>query len=172
MADEKKPEEMKEATPTVEELLAKVKDLESQLGKSKDAVSKASSDASDWKSKYRATLDEAKRKEEEQTEAYNTMQAELTALKTEKRIASYQSKLMASGYDAQTALTMATNLPEGIGEDFFTSQRTFLEAQKQKAKTEALNNQPGLPSGTPPKAASAEEAELAKIVAAAGIKGV
>lgn len=170
MADEKKPEEMKEVTtPSIEELTAKVKELEGMLGKQKDATSKAASDAASWKDRYRSTLDEAKRKEEEQAEAYNTMQAELTALKSEKRIASYQSKLMASGYDAQTAMTMAVNLPEGIGDDFFNSQKAFLDAQKQKAKTEALNNQPGLPSGTPPKAASAEEAELAKIMAAAGL---
>ena len=54
---------------------------------------------------------------------------------------------MEVGYDAQTATNMAMNLPEGISEDFFIQQKTFLESQKQKAKTELINNQPKLSSG-------------------------
>lgn len=57
---------------------------------------------------------------------------------------------MEVGYDAQTAASMAVSLPEGISDDFFATQKTFLDNQKQLAKTEALNNQPSLSIGTPP----------------------
>lgn len=165
-------EEVKETKPIEPDasLLAKIKDLEKQVETFKGAMSRANTETADYKRKYMASLDESKRKEEEQAEAYKAMQDELTALRTEKRISTYQAKLMASGYDAQTASTMAVNLPEGIGDDFFNSQKTFLEAQKQAAKAEALNKQPGLPSGTPPKPADAEAAELSKILHAAGVK--
>ena len=82
---------------------------------------------------------------------------ELNALKTEKRISTYQAKLMEVGYDAQTAASMAMSLPEGISEDFFATQKAFLETQKQIAKTEALNNQPSLTPGLPPAAPNKED---------------
>ena len=67
---------------------------------------------------------------------------------------------MEVGYDAQTAATMAASLPEGISEDFFNQQKSFLDAQKQLAKTEALNNQPGLSVGTPPATPNKEDTDI------------
>ncbi len=150
--DVKKPEEMTEdkKTPTVEELLAQIAELTKSVDALKAANSKASSEAADYKKKYREGLDEAKRKEDERAERERTMEEELTALKAEKRVSTYTAKLLEAGYDAQTAATMASSLPEGIPEDFFTSQKAFLEAQKQNAKKEVINAQPGLPSGMPP----------------------
>ena len=57
---------------------------------------------------------------------------------------------MEVGYDAQTATSMAMNLPDGISDDFFAQQKSFLESQKQIAKTEAINSQPKLSVGEPP----------------------
>ena len=158
MADEKKPEVNEEVkTPTLEELQKQIEaltaennNLKADAEKVKKTISNANADAASWKEKYRSSLDEAKRKEEERAEADEALRAELTALKAEKRISTYTAKLLEVGYDAQTAATMAASLPEGISDDFFAQQKSFLDAQKQLAKTEALNNQPGLSVGTPP----------------------
>ena len=155
MAEEKKTEVKEEVkTPTLEDLQKQIASLtesakakDAEIEKLKASVTNASADASSWKSKFRATQDEATRKEAERAEADEALKQELAALRTEKRISSYTAKLMEVGYDAQTATSMAMNLPEGISEDFFIQQKTFLESQKQKAKTELINNQPKLSSG-------------------------
>ena len=41
---------------------------------------------------------------------------------------------MSVGYDDATASTMASSLPEGISEDFFAQQKSFLEAKEQEIK--------------------------------------
>ena len=168
MAEEKKPEVTEEVkAPTLEdlqkqiaELTAENNSLKADAEKVKKTISNANADAASWKEKYRSTLDEAKRKEEERAEADEQLRAELTALKAEKRISTYTAKLMEVGYDAQTAATMAASLPEGISEDFFNQQKSFLDAQKQLAKTEALNNQPGLSVGTPPATPNKEDTDI------------
>ena len=139
--DEKKPEVKEEIT--IEELQKQIAALkaENELLKKdgeklKAAQSNASADASEWKKKYHSTLDEASRKEAERLEAEQAMRDELNALKAEKRISTYTAKLLEVGYDAQTAASMAMNLPEGISDDFFTQQKSFLESQKQIAKTD------------------------------------
>lgn len=166
--DEKKPDVKEEVkTPTLEDLQKQIADLtanvkakDAEIEKLKTANTNASADASEWKKKYRSTQDEATRKEAERAEAEQAMRAELTALKAEKRISDYTKKLMEAGYDAQTAATMAAGLPDGISDDFFATQKAFLDTQKQLAKTEALNNQPSLSVGTPPTAPNKEDMDL------------
>lgn len=185
--DEKKLEELQKQ---IEELTAAANALKeenattkTELEKAKKAVTKANEEAAGYKRELRATQDEETRKaaekaeedarkEAERAEEMRLIRTELATMKAEKRVSTYTAKLMASGYDAQTAATMAAGLPEGISEDFFTSQKTFIENQKQAAKAEALNQQPNLPAGTPPKTADKDAAELASIMSAAGIKGV
>lgn len=158
MNEEKTPEVKEEVkTPTLEDLQKQIADLtatakakDAEIEKLKAANTNASADASEWKKKFRSTQDEATRKEAERAEAEATMREELNALKAEKRISVYTQRLMEVGYDAQTAASMAVSLPEGISDDFFATQKTFLDNQKQLAKTEALNNQPSLSIGTPP----------------------
>lgn len=156
--DEKKPDVKEEVkTPTLEDLQKEIAALKAENDtlkrdgeKLKAAQSNASADASEWKKKYHSTLDEASRKEAERLEAEQAMRDELNALKTEKRISSYTAKLMEVGFDAQTAAQMAMSLPDGITDEFFTQQKSFLDSQKQLAKTEAINNQPKLTVGEPP----------------------
>ena len=143
-------------TPTIEDLQKELAELRAENTalkkdgeKLKAAQSNASADASEWKKKYHSTLDEASRKEAERAEAEQAMRDELNALKTEKRISTYTARLLEVGYDAQTAASMAMNLPEGISDDFFAQQKSFIESQKQLAKTNAINSQTRLSVGEP-----------------------
>lgn len=139
-----------ETTPSVEELQAQVKALEGERDKLKQANTAASSDAADWKRKYRETLDEATRKEQERTERESETLRQLEEYKAKDRIATYQAKLMEAGYDLETASKMAADLPEGVPEAFFASQKEFLGKQEQAIKTKMLNSQAGLGVGMPP----------------------
>lgn len=153
--DEKKPDVKEEVTleelkEQVAALKAENENLKKDSEKLKAAQSNASADASEWKKKYHSTLDEASRKEAERLEAEQAMREELNALRAEKRISAYTAKLLEVGYDAQTATSMAMSLPEGISDDFFAQQKSFIESQKQIAKTETINGQPKLSVGEPP----------------------
>lgn len=163
--DEKKPEVKEEVkAPTIEDLQKELAELRAENTalkkdgeKLKAAQSNASADASEWKKKYHSTLDEASRKEAERAEAEQAMREELNALKAEKRISTYTAKLLEVGYDAQTAASMAMSLPEGISDDFFDKQKSFIESQKQLAKTNAINNQTTLSVGEPLSAQKKDE---------------
>ena len=104
MAEEKSLEEM------LKEAQAKLKEYEELTAKQKAAIDNACSDAAkhkkdalDWQEKYKATLSEQEKKELETKQEREQMLSELNVLKSEKRIASYKSKLMEIGYDADTA---------------------------------------------------------------------
>jgi len=148
---EKKPEQEKEQpTPTIEELVAKVKALESDLARQKASTSNASSDAAEWKRKYRETLDEQTRTAQEQAEALETLRNENAAYKEREKTANYTAKLMGAGYDAATAAQMAAALPADLGDEFFAGQKTFLENQKKSYEAARMGGQPGLSGGTDP----------------------
>lgn len=147
--------EQKEATPTVEDLQAQIAQLQAERDKLKQTVSASNSDASkrkkeaqEWQDKYKSTLDEKQRKELEAKEANEQLLARLTELETKERISTYKAKLMSAGFDEASAGLMATNLPDGIADTFFETQKAFLENVKQTVKTQTLNSQPGLPQGS------------------------
>ena len=152
-------EEEKVVIPEVEELKATIESLNKEIEKLKQANTNASSDAADWKRKYRETLDEAERRKQEQEEAFSSMQTQLETYKTNERIATYTSKLIEAGFDTDTAKSMASVLPDGVGEEFFIGQKSFIENQKLKAKQETLNAQPSLTSGMPISGKTAEQLE-------------
>lgn len=161
----------------LKEALEKIKELEELNAKQKSAIDNACSDAAkqkksaqEWQDKYKATLSEQEKVALEAKQAQDALQSELTALKAEKRVADYTSKLMGIGYDAETAAKMAAALPEGVAEDFFTSQKTFLEAKTQQIKTETLNGQPSLTNGNAPSQKELEDAETAKLRKWMGLK--
>ena len=59
---------------------ARIKQLETENGKLKQAQSNASADASEWKKKYQATLSEQDKAKEQQDEANAALQKELETL--------------------------------------------------------------------------------------------
>ena len=147
--DESKVNETQEAPPVVEDKKPDNK-ADDETTRLKAAISKANSEAAEWKRKYTATLDEAKRKEVEAAEARKAELEELQTLRTEKRISTYKARLMDAGIDGATADLMATALPDGVSEDYFTALKTFNANQRKAADVAALNNQPGLSVGLPP----------------------
>ena len=157
------------APPTVDyekkakELEASMNALKAEMENLKRANDKASSEAAEWKRQYRSTLDEAARKEAETSDALSEMKAQLETYKVNERVASYTNKLIEAGYDPETAKSMAPVLPENLDDSFFSTQKSFLESQKLKFKTESLNSQPGLSSGMPMSGKTAEQMENDKL---------
>ena len=145
-------------------------DESAELTRVRNALNKASGEAAEYKRALREKQTEAERAEADRLERENTLQEQLNAYKAKERVSTYKAQLMAVGYDANTAEVMANALPEGISEDFFATQKTFLDQQKQNALSEALNRQPKPSVGTPPTTTDAEQAELANYRRAIGLK--
>ena len=131
-------------------------DESAELTRVRNALNKASSEAAEYKKALREKQSEAERAEADRLERENALQEELKAYRVKERVSTYKAQLMAVGYDAATADVMANALPEGVSDEFFATQKTFLEGQRQKIVTETINKQPGLSVGTPPTTAQAE----------------
>lgn len=144
-------------TPPAAEAKKPDSKADEEITRLKAALSKANSEAAEYKRQYKATLDEAKQREMEAAEQRKAELEELQALRTDKRISTYKARLMDAGIDGATADLMATALPEGVSEDYFTALKTFNATQRKAADVAALNNQPGLSVGLPPSGAGKSE---------------
>lgn len=166
--DKEKTEKVNEQTPaepakSVTDLEAEIARLKAENEKQRTSISRASSDAADWKRKYTATLDEAKQKELALEEQRKRELEELELLRSERRVSNYREKLMDAGIDRDTADLMAKALPDGVGEEYFTAYKAFSESQRQAQQAAALKNQPGLSVGMPPTAADAQREDLNRL---------
>lgn len=158
-----------EQTNELETLRAENERLKGENTKLRDSVNSASADASKYKKQWQATLSEAERKEAEAAEQRKAELAELEQLRTEKRVSGYTAKLMAVGYDAQTAGIMAAALPDGIGDAYFEAQRNFIDGKVQATKSELLSKQPSVTPGTAPAKEVAEAEAQKKLYSAFGL---
>jgi chromosome segregation ATPase len=131
-------------------LEAKIKALEAENGKLRQANTNASADASSWKKKYQETLSEENRKKEEQNEQTAAMQKELENLRAERNIAKYTGTLVAPdiGMDSDTAKNVAEALNAGELEKVFDGIRKFITSHDKALRENALRNNQTLPGGS------------------------
>lgn len=115
--------------------------------KLKAQLSKANGEAAEYKKLLREKQTDSEKAEAERAEHEKAILEELNAYKTKDRISGYTAKLMASGYDSETASAMAAGLPDGIGDDFFDKQKAFIEAQKKTIEDAAIGRQTTLTHG-------------------------
>ena len=127
--------------------------------KLKTSLSKANSEAAEYRRLLREKQTEAERAEADRAEREKALQDELASYRDKERISSYKAQLMSAGVDSETADLMAKSLPEGVQDEYFLATKSFLDNQRQKLLTESINKQPGLSVGTPPTAAQAEREE-------------
>ena len=134
-----------------------------EIQRLKDAVSRANSEAADYKKQLRAkqTDDEARAAEEAKTR--EAMQQELEALRRDKAIGNFQAKFLELGYDAAAAADAAKALQAGEFDKVFAAQATFIEATKKAAVAGALNQQPSLTPGDPIGKDAKKQAEIAAL---------
>ena len=139
------------------------------------ALSKANSEASEWKKALREKQTEAERAEAERAEREKAVEEELRGLRREKTVSKRMAKCLALGYDETTAESMANataNLTDEEADAIFNGQATFLESKKKEYEAAALNKQPTITSGSPPTAKTAEADAYNKMRAAWGLKPI
>jgi hypothetical protein len=121
---------------------AKIGKADGEITKLKDMLSKANSEASDYKKQLKAKMSESEKAEAERQEMLQQMQTELDQLKAEKRIADIKANLVGLGYGGDLAVSSATALANGDLEAFFNDQKEFLTGYKNSILADAMKGTP------------------------------
>lgn len=124
-------------------------DNAAELEKQKAAVSKANSEAADWKRKHNALLSAEDRKKQEDAERISNMEQELATLRKEKTISEYKAQFAAQGYGEELAASTAEAMESGDMVTVFANNKKFLEDYAKHVIAEKLKNTPrGADGGT------------------------
>lgn len=131
--------------------IPEVKDTsKGEIDKLKAALSKANSEAAEYKRQWKEKQTEQERLEFERAENEKALQEELAALRRGKVIDEYAKKCLGMGYTTDLAARCAEAMADGRFNDVFAIQQEFVEARTKEIEAAALNKQPGLSTGAPP----------------------
>ena len=142
----------------LEELEVEVpKDNSEEVTRLKTALSKANTEAAEWKRALREKQTEAERAEAERAEREKAVEEELRGLRRDKSVSGYVAQYLALGYTKELAQKAAEATADGDAATLMECQQTFLETKKQELEAAALNKQPTLTTGSPPTAQQADK---------------
>ena len=139
------------------------KDNSEEVNKLKTALSKANSDAAEWKRQFREKQTEAERAEAERKERETAVEEELRTLRRDKTVSGYVAQCLALGYDKDLALRAAEAMADNDAAAIMTCQQEFLDAKTKEIEANALNKQPTITSGAPPTAQAADAEAMNKM---------
>ena len=140
-----------------------------EVEKLKEALSRANSQAADYKRQLREKQTEQERAEAERLEAEKAKDARLAELERTVAISDYTNKCLALDFDAELAATTANALADGNMDTLFDCLKSFVEAAKTKLANDALNRQPSLSAGVPPTTNTTQDADLERLRRYAGL---
>lgn len=120
-------------------------DYSDDIQRYKNAVTKASAEASEWKKKHNALLSEEEQKKIAAEEETASIRKQLEELKKEKTVATYTANFASIGYDAELAKKTAEALADGDMSTVFATQKAFLDAKEKQILADKTKDFP-----TPP----------------------
>lgn len=133
--------------------------LEQEIEKYKRLISKANSEAAEYKKQLRSKMTEDEVKADEQRK----LMEELEQFKTEKKISDAAKGLMSwPGMDSERADALARSLVEGDITSFINSGKEYSETVSQKAIADAMDKSK-LSNGRPPEKKDVEQEEAARM---------
>lgn len=132
------------------------KDNSEEVTKLKTALSKANSDAAEWKRQFREKQSEAERAEAERMEHEQAVENELRELRRDKTVSGYVAQCLALGYDNELAHRAAEAMADNDAATIMACQQEFLDIKQKEFEMNALNKQPTITTGAPPTAKQAE----------------
>ena len=140
-----------------------------EADKLKAALSKANSEAAEWKRQFREKQTEAERTEAERAEREKAVEEELRGLRRDKTVSGYVAQCLSLGYDKDLALRAAEAMADGDAASILACQQEFLEVKQKELEATALNKQPKLTPGAPPTAEKADKSATNKTRAYFGL---
>ena len=137
-------------TMTVEEKLAALESFEyddhsaelADLEKYKDATTKATHEAAEYKKQLKTLQDQQKTGNSKADETIARLQEQVNELTRQNTIASYTAQFTALGYDPELASATAIATADGDVATVFENQRKFLEAHDKQTKADILKQTP------------------------------
>lgn len=122
-------------------------DNSDELKRYKDAVSKANSEAADYKRKLKEKMSEEEKKSTEEAERFARLEAENKELNKRILVSDYTSKFIASGMDEATAKKSAEAAFSGDFDTVIANFNAQIASVKETVKAELLNSTPSLQGG-------------------------
>ena len=122
-------------------------DNSTELERYKNAVSKANSEAAEWKKKHNALLDADSQAKQAQEEELTNLRNEVEQMRKEKAVSTYKAKFLGLGYEESLADDTATALADGDMEKVFANQKKHLDTQEKTIKSDLLKKTPAPPAG-------------------------
>lgn len=125
--------------------------------KLKSALSKANSEAAEFKRMLREKQTEQERVEAERKERETAMEEELNSLRRERTVSGYLAQCLSLGYNKELAVEAAEAMADNNAAKIIECQQRFLDEKTKEIEANALNKQPTLSVGAPPTATQAEK---------------
>ena len=112
------------------------------LGKWKDAVTKANSEAAEYKKQLKTLQDQQKTGNTKADDTIAQLQAQVAELTRQNTIASYAAQFIALGYDSELAQATAIATADGDVAAVFENQRKFLAQHDKDLKADIFKQTP------------------------------
>lgn len=134
----------------------KVKALESyeyedsaaELKRYKDAVTKANSEAAEYKRQLKERMSEEELKAKEETDRVKELETQLAEALKRESISKDTAKYLSLGYEQDLARETAEAWANGDKDKVFANQQKFQESYDKKIRADILNNTPTPPAGS------------------------
>lgn len=130
--------------------------------KLKNALNKATAEASEFKKALREKQTEAEKLEAERKEKEAEREKMLSELMREKSIADNKAQFLSVGYDDELATKSATAMTDGNMKEIFDGFRTFMESREQTIKANLIKGTPA-PKGGDEGASTITKEQFAKM---------
>lgn len=135
------------ADMSAEEKLATLEAMEiddnaSEIENYKKMISKANTEAADWKRKHNALLTEDEKAKAERDAEFQAMQTRVAELEKEKTVATYTASFASMGYDGELATKVANALADGKMNEVFAYMKQHGDAKEKEIKAEILKSTP------------------------------
>ena len=119
-----------------------------ELNRLKTALSKANSEAADYKKQLRSKQSDDEAAAAAQKEEHEKLVKENAELKRSMAVSTNKNKLLAMGYDEKLADETAVAMFDGDMEKVMANQSKYLEAQKKVIQADHMRNTPRPAAGS------------------------
>ena len=137
----------------IETALAEIElpgDNAAEIKRLKDAVSKANSEAADYKKQLRAKQTDDEAAEAKRKEEFEKLQSDHNELLHKMAVSENKAKLLALGYDEALAGETAEAMAKGETDKVFAAQQKHQEAIEKKIRADILKDTPKPTGGSAP----------------------
>ena len=111
----------------------------------KSLLDKASSEASDYKKRWKATQTAQEQTAIEEKERTEALETQVASLKRENQLTKFQGEYLGMGYKPEDAVKIATAMADGDTETVFALTKQHQDGLKKTVEAELMKNM-----GTPP----------------------